>query len=116
MEHKSQGNIRTTLRKEYGLFLSKEGSLIDFYQVQIHKQNKIQMCWWLKQSKNTMGYGVTNIHESQNSLQVKFYKGKVVLGYSKNIVGLLIKKKEWHSINTKHRGDEFCINCGKKYL
>ena len=33
-------------------------------------------------------------YESQNCLQVKFYKGKVALGYSQNVVGLVIKMKE----------------------
>ena len=58
---------------------------------------------WLKQGKNTLGYGVTNIHESQNSLQVKFYKGKVALGYSQKAVCMVIKKKREQSINTEHQ-------------
>ena len=93
MEGKSQGNNKTNLRNGVGLFLYREGSLRDFYQGQIQKQNKIHMCWWLKQSKHTLGYAVTNIHESHNSLQVKFYKGKVALGYTENVIGLVIKKK-----------------------
>ena len=68
----------------------------------------------MKQSKHTLGYGVTNIHESQNNLQVKFYKGKVAIGYSHNDVGLVVKKKEWQPINTEHRVDEFFINFGWK--
>ena len=58
---------------------------------------------WLKQGKLTLGYGVTNIHDSHNSLQVKFYKGKVALGYSIEIVCLVIKKKREQSINTEHQ-------------
>ena len=59
-----------------------------------------------------MGYKVTNIHESQNCLQVKFYKGKVSLSYIQNYIGLVIKKKEWQSINIEHKLDEFYINFG----
>ena len=70
------------------------------------------MC--LKEHNHTLGYGVTNIHESHKSLQVKLYKGKVTLGYSQNVVGMVIKKKQWLSINTKHREYEFSINFGKK--
>ena len=55
-------------------------------------------------------------YESQNCLQVKFYKGKVALDYSQNVVGLVIKKKEWQSINTDHRKYEFYINFGWKGL
>ena len=50
-----------------------------------------------------IGLLVTNIHESQNSLQVKFYKGKVALDYSKKVVCLVIKKKQEQSINTEHQ-------------
>ena len=42
-------------------------------------------------------------YESQNYLQVKLYKGKVALGYSQNVVGLVIKKKKWQSLNTEHQ-------------
>ena len=94
MEGEPQGNNRTTLRKEAGFFLSREGSLTDFNRARYKNKTKFRLSSWLKQSKHTLGYGVTNIHESQNNLQVKFYKGKVALGYSKNIAGLLIKKKE----------------------
>ena len=50
-----------------------------------------------------MGYGVTNIHESHKSLQVKFYKGKVELDHNKKTVCLVIKKKREESINTEHQ-------------
>ena len=58
---------------------------------------------WLKQGKHTLGYGVTNIHESHNNLQVKFYKGKVALSYSEKAVCLVMKKKGEQSINTEHQ-------------
>ena len=45
---------------------------------------------------------------------MKFYKGKVALGYSQIIVCLVIKKDPEQSINTEHLKDEFCINFGKK--
>ena len=70
MEGEPQGKSTTTLRKGAGFFLSREGSLIDFYQVHIYKQNKIHMCGWLK-----------------------FYRGKVALSYSQNVVGLVIKEE-----------------------
>ena len=54
-------------------------------------------------------------YESQNILQVKSYKGKVALSYSKKAVCLVIKKKQEQSINTEHREDEFFINFCKKY-
>ena len=69
---------------------------------------------WLKQGKHKLGYGVTNIHELQNSLQVKIYKGRVTLCYNQIVVFLVIKKEQEQSINTKHLKDEFCINFGKK--
>ena len=47
----------------------------------------------MKQGKHILGYGVTNIHEIQNNLQVKLYKGKVALGYGHNAIGMVIKKK-----------------------
>ena len=52
--------------------------------------------------------------ESQNRLQVKFYKGKVALEYSKKVVCLVINKKQEQSINKEHLKYEFCINFGKK--
>ena len=61
-----------------------------------------------------MGYGVTNIHELHNSLQVKIYKGKVALGYSQIEVCPVIKKEQEQSINIEHLKDEFCINFEKK--
>ena len=69
---------------------------------------------WLKQGKHKLGYGVTNIHELKNNLQVNIYKGKVALGYNQIAVCLVIKKEQEHSIHTKHLRDEFCINFGRK--
>ena len=95
VEGKSQGNNKTTLRKGAGFFLYREGSLIDFYQVHIYKQNKMKFrsSLWLKQGKHKLGYGVTNIHELQDYLYVNIYKGKVALGYSQIAVCLVIKKE-----------------------
>ena len=64
----------------------------------------------MKQGKHKLGYGVTNVHELHNSLQVKIYKGKVALGYNQIVVCLVIKIEQEHSINTEHQNDEFCIN------
>ena len=33
----------------------------------------------------------------------KFYKGNIILGYSQNVVCLVIKKKQGQSINTEHQ-------------
>ena len=73
-------------------FLERDLSLI-FNRARYKTKIKFRLCLWLKQGKLTLGYGVTNIHESHNSLQVKFYKGKVALGYSKKVVCLVMKKK-----------------------
>ena len=114
MEGESQGNNKTTLVNWDSLFPSREGPLIDSYQGHIHKQNKIKTCWWLKQRKHTLDYGVTNINELKKNLQVKLYKGKVALGYSQIAVCLVIKKEQEQSINTEHLKDEFYINFGEK--
>ena len=45
---------------------------------------------------------------------MKFYIGKVALGYSQKEVCLVINKEQEHAINTKHLRDELCIKFGKK--
>ena len=72
------------------------------------------MSFWLKQGKHKLGYEARNINGLHNSLQGKKYKGNIALGYSQNVVGLVIKEEKWQSINTEHQKDEFYINFGGK--
>ena len=65
-----------------------------FNRARYKNKTKFRLVLWLKQSKHTLGYGFTNIHESQNSLQVKFHEGKVAIGYSHNVIGMVINNKE----------------------
>ena len=109
-----QGNNKTTLRKEPDLFLSREGSLVDFYQGEIHKQNKIHMCGWLKQRKHTLGYGVTKI-----LWIIELFAGEILQMQGSILLQSKCcwygdKEEKWLSINTEHWKDEFCINFGWK--
>ena len=70
----------------------------------------------MESRKHILGYGITNIHGSQNCSKVKLYRGKLAFGYSHNAFGLMIKKKECQCINTEDWGDEFCIDFAWKDL
>ena len=48
--------------------------------------------------------------ESQNCLYENFHKGKIILGHSQNAVCMVIKEKQWQSINTEHKKVNSILN------